>query len=167
MPRTQIHDAALRVGAQGEGDTLMTPATKRSLLGKLRRWSKLEGAVLLGCVLWTVYGRALDSPFVFDDLTSVVNNPSIVRVWPLFGDAQRPGPLNPSPGTSTSGRPLVNLSLALNYYFCGLDPTYYHVFNLVVHVLSVLLLWGTVERILKLECFGERFAGVAQPLAFL
>lgn len=130
-------------------------------------WWTLAGVLILAGILWAVYGRAVGSPFIFDDSSSVRDNPSIVRLWPLVGDAQQPGPLNPSKDMTTSGRPLVNLTLALNYHFGGLDPTGYHVFNLLVHLLAALLLWSIVRRTLRLEYFGGRFTTVSNPLAFL
>ena len=63
-----------------------------------------------GC-LGSVRPVAVDAPLVFDDAFSVINNPSIVRLWPPVGDATHPGPLNPPPELPTSGRPLVNLEL--------------------------------------------------------
>ncbi len=122
--------------------------------------------LLIGAV-WMVYGRAVDSPFLFDDRISVLGNPSIVRLWPLIGDAEQRGPLNPPRSLPTSGRPLVNLSLALNYHFGQLDPAGYHVFNLIVHLLSALLLMAIVRRTLRLECFRARFDQASGPLSFL
>ncbi|HEY2838030.1 MAG TPA: tetratricopeptide repeat protein [Pirellulales bacterium] len=101
-----------------------------------------------------VYGPALHSPFIFDDFHSVVLNPSITKLWPLFGAS---GPLAPPAEAPTAGRPLVNLSLAINYQFGQLDPFGYHVLNLTLHVLSALLLWGIVRRTLQLPYFEELF----------
>ncbi len=116
---------------------------------------------------WFVYGRALGSPFIFDDSASVSDNRSIVALWPLIGDSEHPGPLNPPNDTTTSGRPLVNLSLAVNYHFGLLNPFGYHVFNLVVHVLSAILLMAIVRRTLQLDCFEGRFDRASGPLAFV
>ncbi len=116
-------------------------------------------------LLTAVYGRALDAPLVFDDHSSVVDNPSILSLWPPIGAADTPGPLRPPQQASTAGRPLVNLSLAVNYRFGALEPRGYHVFNLVIHALSALLVWGIVRRSLRLEFFAERFTRVADWLA--
>ena len=96
-------------------------------------------AILIGAVL-VIYGPAVRAPFIFDDRVSIVENPSIRSVWPLLGTDERPGLLRPPRDVSTAGRPLVNLTLALNYQAGRLDPTGYHAFNLVVHILSALLL---------------------------
>ncbi len=123
--------------------------------------------VLLAGAAGAVYWPSLNSPFVFDDSGSVTDNPSIVRLWPRIGDSKHPGPLNPPAELPTSGRPLVNLSLAINYYIGRLDPVGYHVFNLVVHVLSALLLMGIVRRTLQLDYFQGRFAHTGDLLGFL
>jgi protein O-mannosyl-transferase len=129
------------------------------------RWRRLPSFALLGAVILVVYGRSLRDPFIFDDETTIANNPSIVRLWPLLGDAQQPGPLNPPRELTTSGRPLVNLTVALNYYFGGVDPEGYHILNLVLHWISTLLLLVIVQRTLELEYFGERFQDSAELLA--
>ena len=43
-------------------------------------------------------------------------------------------PLTPPRDTPVAGRPLVNLSLAVNYAIGGLDVTGYHVANLALHL---------------------------------
>ncbi len=116
--------------------------------------------------VWLVYWRALNSPFIFDDSGSVADNLSIVKLWPLIGDSEHHGPLNPRADLPTSGRPLVNLSLAVNYSFGHRNPVGYHVFNLIVHVLSAFLLMAIVRRTLCLDYFAGRFVQSSAPLAF-
>ena len=108
--------------------------------------------------------RAIHSPFIYDDQLSVIENPSIVR---LQGGTSHVGPLTPPKDLPTSGRPLVNLSLALNYHFGTFDTAGYHVFNLIVHLLSALLLMAIVQRTLRLDYFGGRFDRASRPLAFI
>src|SRR5689334_651760 len=86
-------------------------------------------AIILAVAIAAVYGRALDAPFLMDDTISIVDNPSITRLWPLIGTEENPGPFNPPRDLPTSGRPLVNYSFALNYKFNGLSPIGYHVVN--------------------------------------
>jgi tetratricopeptide (TPR) repeat protein len=120
---------------------------------------------ILAALIGIVYGRAARAPFVHDDNMSVLGNPSIVRLWPAFGTVDRPGPLNPPRDAVTSGRPLVNLSLALNYCLGGYHPLGYHIVNMVLHVLSAILLYGIVRRALSLDRFRARFGTAATPLA--
>jgi tetratricopeptide (TPR) repeat protein len=121
--------------------------------------------LVLAIVIALIYGRAAHSPFVHDDNTSVLGNPSIARLFPLLGTSKHPGPLNPPRDAVTSGRPLVNLTLAVNYYFGGYDTLGYHIVNIAVHILSTLLLYGVIRRTLLLERFRRQFAGVSRELA--
>lgn len=108
----------------------------------------LGALLLLGAIGW-VYGRVVSAPLVFDDSASIVNNPSIRTLWPLW-DAERPTPLHPGPNLPTSARPVVNLTLALNYAGGQLDPRGYHLVNVALHVVAAFLLWGVVWRALVL-----------------
>lgn len=110
-----------------------------------------------------VYGIGARAPFVHDDGASIFANHSIVRLWPLVGS---PGPLNPVKDLPTSGRPLVNLSLALNYYLGRHNPIGYHLFNYFVHALNATLLWAFTRRVLTLEYFRGAFDRQAGWLAF-
>ena len=92
-----------------------------------------------------VYGNAMSGPLLFDDETSILNNTSIRQLTPLSG------PLTPPRDTPVAGRPVVNLTFAVNYAMGGLDVTGYHVTNLLVHVLSALMLYGIVRRALRLR----------------
>jgi hypothetical protein len=84
------------------------------------------------------YAGTFDVPFQFDDVSAVAENATIRT---LSVDALRP-PANRSP---TAGRPLVNLSLALNYAAGGLDVTGYHVVNLTLHIACALLVFALVR----------------------
>jgi protein O-mannosyl-transferase len=131
------------------------------------RSAMLGYGIALGVIIAAVYARGASTPFLFDDLPSITENASIVHLWPLVGNATQFGPLNPPRSLSTSGRPLVNLSFAINYQVGGLNPVGYHIFNIVLHWLSALLLMAIVQRTLRLEFFRGHFDGAALPLGFL
>lgn len=120
------------------------------------------GAAILGGTLVWVYGPRIDAPFVFDDSATIVENPSIRRLWPLADG----GPLDPPPANPVHARPLVNLSFAVNYHFGGLDPTGYRLANLAIHLLSALLVWNIVASTLRLDYFAGRFTRQASVLGF-
>ncbi len=125
------------------------------------------GPVVLAAALVAVYGPSLNTPFIFDDEESILENQSIVKLWPLIGDARHPGPLNPPSQHSTAGRPLANLSLAINYRLAEYDPFGYHLFNVIVHFLSALLVGAIVRRMLQLDFFQGRFDRAGPWLALL
>ncbi len=90
-----------------------------------------------------VYSNTLDNPFVFDDHTSITENPSIRRLWPLWRV------LMPIESATVTGRPVLNLSFALNYAIGGTDVTGYHIVNIGIHLIASLTLYGLVRRTLK------------------
>ncbi len=107
------------------------------------------------------YANSLANPFVFDDIESVVENATIHHLWPLGGSLV--GPIQ----SATAGRPLVNLSFAVNYAVGGLDPWGYHVWNLAIHLSAALVLFGLVRRTLQLPSLSARYGAYSTPLAFV
>lgn len=122
-------------------------------------------AAVLAISICAVYCPALSVPFIFDDQVAIVNNESIVSFWPLVGTPDRPGPLGQRRESPTSGRPLVNLSFAINHYFGGVNPIGYHAVNVAIHIFSALLLWAILRRTLALPYFAGRFESSAGWLA--
>jgi protein O-mannosyl-transferase len=99
-------------------------------------------AAALAALVAIVYARTFSAPFVFDDLTAIRDNATIRHLWP-------PGAvLSPPISTTAGGRPVVNLTLALNYSVSGLDPWSYHALNLLIHAGVGLLLFGIVRQTL-------------------
>jgi tetratricopeptide (TPR) repeat protein len=101
-------------------------------------WSMLIVVVSLA----TAYGNTFSAPFIFDDTINIVENLSIRRLWPPWHSLVIPA------GTGLAGRPIVNLSLAVNYAISGGQVWSYHVFNLIVHILATLTLFGIMRRTL-------------------
>jgi len=89
--------------------------------------------VLLIVAAVAAYASSFGGAFLFDDVIHIVENENIRRLWP-------PWPLL---GVE---RPVVEVSLAVNYALGGLRPWGYHAFNLGVHILAGLTLFGLVRR---------------------
>ena len=106
-----------------------------------------------------VYHNSLQGVFLLDDNVSIVQNTTIRRLWPVWTV------LTPPPRTTVEGRPLVNLSLALNYAFGGVRAWGYHVLNLTIHILAGLTLCGVVARTFRQPALRDRFGRAALPLA--
>lgn len=109
------------------------------------------------------YFRSFSVPFVFDDIPSILENPSIRHLWPPWSALTPPPELN---GYPVGGRPLVNLSLALNYALGGATPAGYHAFNLLLHLLATLTLFGVVRHTLLAAPGLAHLRAVSLPLAF-
>ena len=114
---------------------------------------------LIVCAGTLTYWNSLDTPFIWDDRTTVIDNQTIRSVWPLWG------PLVPPLETPVSRRPLVNLTLAFNYAAHGLDVTGYHVVNLGVHLLAACLLFSIVRRALSADPLRAQFGARASTIA--
>ena len=96
-----------------------------------------------------VYLSSFAGVFLYDDLREIVENRGIrsfTNIW--------------------SNRPLVTLSLALNYHFGQLNPWGYHLFNLLIHLLGGLTLYGIVRRVLAGQFRSSR-AGSAHWYALV
>lgn len=96
-------------------------------------------AILIAAAL-LAYSNCFSSPFIMDDADVIVSNPTIRALSPISRALS--GPLQ----SSTAGRPLVNLSFAINYAAGGLDPRGYHAVNLTIHILCGLLVFSITRR---------------------
>jgi protein O-mannosyl-transferase len=105
------------------------------------------------------YHNSFTGPFLFDDLRSIPENQTIRHLWPIWQ------PLSPPHRTSVDGRPLIKLSLAVNYAIGGTAVQGYHALNLIIHILAGLTLFGIVRRTLLQPKLRERFGAVADKLA--
>ncbi|MBL9203180.1 MAG: tetratricopeptide repeat protein [Opitutaceae bacterium] len=117
-------------------------------------------AVAIVVLTGGAYVNSLQAPFVLDDLTTIAANPTIRSLSPLRDVLFPPGEIY------SAGRPVLNLSFALNYAIGGHVVGGYHVINLVIHLAAALVLFGVVRRTLELPRGAEFFRAYAAPLAF-
>ncbi len=122
-----------------------------------RRWRpRLAAGLLAGAVLLT-YANTLTVPLLLDDQSAIAENPTLTDLTNL-------GAVLAPARTTTSGRPLLNLSFALNYAWSGPAVAGYHAVNLAIHVGAALLLLGVVRRTLRSPGCVGRYGAVARPL---
>lgn len=106
------------------------------------RWRiPLSAVAIVGAGL-IAYRHSFVVPFFFDDVGSIVDNPTIRNLSDL-GQVLSP----PRNSSGVSGRPLINLTLAVNYALGGTHVWGYHALNLIFHLLGGLTLFGLVRRI--------------------
>jgi tetratricopeptide (TPR) repeat protein len=128
-----------------------TSPLKRIPVGRAD-WLRLVGGAILAAGAVAVYSRTFSVPLLFDDHPAIVGN-STIRHWSTaFGP-----PIN----TTASGRPILNLSLAINYAISGTAVWSYHAANLAIHVLAGLTLFGIVRRTLRLRS-GQALVAAGQ-----
>lgn len=97
------------------------------------------GAIVAAAAL--AYAGSFAGPFVFDDGTSIPQNPTIRHLWPPWAPFLTPR----GGGLTVSGRPLLNWSFAVNYAIGGNTVFGYHAVNWIIHVLAALTLFGIVR----------------------
>ena len=135
------------------------PARAPSGAGTRPGWLPALIIVLAGLA---VYANSFTAPFIFDDQQSILENRTI-RDLRSIGRVLTADTGN---GAGARARPLVNLSLAVNYALGGLDVPGYHAFNLAVHLLNALLLFGIARRTLR-RLAHPAADGVATAIALL
>ena len=101
-----------------------------------------------------VYLNSLQVPFIFDDKTHILFDPRIQNFWPPWNVLQH------------TNRPIVDLSLSLNYLLGGKDPFAYHVFNLLIHIGAALVLYAVLGRTFHFARAPDPIQRQAQNLAF-
>lgn len=122
-----------------------------------RRDTLIATAVIFA-VTAIAYANSFAVPFVFDDNSSIRDNPSIRSLaTAFFPPAEH--------GLTVSGRPLLNLSLALNYAISGTEVWSYHLVNLLIHALNGCLLFALGRRMLVQPLLAPRFGGESWWLA--
>lgn len=116
-------------------------------------------AVIIVLASLAAYANSFKGAWIFDDIASVVNNPTI-RDW-------RAAFFPPSGGLTVSGRPVLNLSFAASYALSGTATWGHHLVNWLIHTLAGLTLFGLVRRTLLLPSLAPRWSAPALPLAFV
>lgn len=84
--------------------------------------------ILIATVAFIIYSNTFYASFHFDDTPTIVENYAIHRfdLKEIF---------------STSSRPILDLTFALNYYFGKLDVFGYHMVNIILHIVNGILLY--------------------------
>lgn len=101
--------------------------------------------LFVGALAVAIYWPGLHGAFFFDDLTSIVL-PEGVRLETLSLESMRQALASGYSGPF--GRPVAQLSFALNYYFSGFDPFAFKATNLVIHFACGILVFGLSLRLL-------------------
>ncbi len=121
-------------------------------------WGRFAPAILLLAVL-AAYSNSFNGAFVFDDRVTFEDSPNLRSLWPIWRAAWA------NPNTAPGGRPLVSLSLALNYAISGERAWSYHAFNVMVHCAAAAALLGVLRRAFSLPRLAGSFGAAADALA--
>jgi tetratricopeptide (TPR) repeat protein len=127
--------------------------------GRAGLWSTLAALLPLALAALAAYHNSFSGPFIFDDTLSIVENPDIRHL----AAALREDP-QIDEGTG-AGRPLLRLSLWINYAVGGQEVRGYHALNLMLHILAAWTLWGLARRMLESPALRDRYGQEAWGLA--
>jgi tetratricopeptide (TPR) repeat protein len=106
------------------------------------------------------YSTSFPGVFVADDVDAIVLNPKITSLSTA---------LTTPPDTTVAGRPVVSLTLAVNYALAkpdGLQPWGYHAVNLGIHLAAGLALFGLGRRTLMTHAVPSRLREGATAASF-
>jgi tetratricopeptide (TPR) repeat protein len=107
--------------------------------GRGAGWAGLLCAAALAAAAIAAYSHTFAVPLLYDDTPTIAGNPTL-RHWGSV--------LAPPNDTTAGGRPVLNLSFAINYAIGGTSVWGYHAVNLAIHVAAGLALFGIARRTL-------------------
>jgi hypothetical protein len=109
---------------------------------------------LIGLLTLVAYSNTFTASFHFDDNTTIVENASIRQVT---GDSLLE--------VLKGARPVVYLSIMLNYQLGGLNVVGWHVFNIGVHIINSIFVYLLILWTLSLPRFAKNYAARARRMA--
>lgn len=101
--------------------------------------------MLFSLLLTILNARALDNPFLHDDLYSIKDNENIRTLKNIPRFFVDPTLFSSAPYAGMY-RPIVLVSLAFNYAISGESPWSYRLFNIVIHGLNAVLLMVLLRK---------------------
>jgi len=124
-------------------------------------WLALLGAG--GLALCACYAPGLSAPFLMDDAVCISRNTSIRSLTQLGDVLFYPH----QEGRPIDGRPLLNLSFAINRAVAGTAPPAFRSVNILLHWLATCLLLDVVRRVLALPSIPEIIHRRRTMIAFI
>lgn len=118
--------------------------------------------LLLLSIVFTVYSNTVQNSFHFDDYHSIVNNPYIRHPENIPSFFTSPDMFSVD-RNARMWRPLLLLTYTLNYRLGGYDVFGYHLVNITLHALNVILLYLILFHLMP----GQKVDGFYRWLPFL
>lgn len=109
---------------------------------------------LIAVMVLIAYSNTFTASFHFDDTHSIVENPYIKRVA-----------LENIKYLLSANRPVVNLTLMLNYQLSGLNVVGWHMFNIAVHIANAFFVYLLIFNTMNMPLFGKKYEESAKRLA--
>jgi hypothetical protein len=107
---------------------------------------------LISAIATIIYSNSFDCTFHFDDQPAIVENYAIHRfdLKEIF---------------SSSNRPVLEITLAVNYYFGKLNVFGYHLVNLLLHISNGIMLYFILFQTANLPSVKEKYGERAYRIA--
>lgn len=118
------------------------------------KWFNPAAFCIIAALILIAYSNTFTAAFHFDDNPSIVENPYIKRVtWDNFTQMLH--------GT----RPVVNLSLMLNYAVSGMNVVGWHIFNIGFHIANSCFVFLLILWTLELPTLSQGYGDKARRMA--
>ncbi|MBN2406598.1 MAG: tetratricopeptide repeat protein [Elusimicrobia bacterium] len=95
-----------------------------------------------------VFSNTLMNSFHLDDFSRIVHNPQIEKFMPFWRHFFDPGTMATLPRV-TQYRPMLPLSLSVNYAISGHSLAGYHIVNILLHMAVCILVYFMVVELIK------------------
>jgi tetratricopeptide (TPR) repeat protein len=124
---------------------------------KNNKYFELLGLIIVILTGIIIYSNSFNCSFHFDDMSNIVDNPGIrnladVKTWVNIN----------------SSRPVGIFTFVLNYHFNQFDVFYYHLVNLIIHLINACLVWWLTLLIFSSPVLKDQpIAKNKKVLAFL
>ena len=121
-------------------------------MADLSKYKKhLLAIFLISAIATIIYSNSFDCTFHFDDQLAIVENYAIHRfdVKQIF----------------SSSRPILDLTLAINYHFGKLNVFGYHLVNLLLHISNGIMLYFILFQTANLPSLKEKYGERAYRIA--
>ncbi len=143
------------------GSEILDQMSRQTIDDSARSAATALAPWLIPIVGIAVYANSLSGPFVYDDYLSIKENEHIRQLWPPERVLSAP------PQSPVAGRPVICLTLAINYALGGLAVPGYHAINIAVHISCALVLFGVIRRTLRSDALRHRFGEAGDSLALV
>jgi tetratricopeptide (TPR) repeat protein len=125
-----------------------SPMSKEGENTPMQKVKQFIPIALLTIVCMLVYFNSLFNGFVFDDIGTIVENKYIADLTGNFPSFFSTSYFKIA-GAEASYRPVATLSYFVFYAIAGLNPFWYHLGSLILHILNVILVYALVNVIQK------------------
>lgn len=129
--------------------------TPRAGFGPIAPWLASVAVVVAGLL---AYSNSFKGVLIGDDEAAIAQNTTIRSLSATV--------FHPPADTTVAARPVANLTFAINYALAGGTTNLwtYHAFNLVIHLLTALFLFGLIRRTLESPALRGAFNGGSTSL---